>query len=82
MNISNKFLEFEPVVRELAASIGMAAIRIDSPFHAEQWITPATWMLLSAVPERLADLATRATPAGPRGALWTDDYANVLAILR
>jgi hypothetical protein len=82
MNISNKFLDFEPVVRALADSVGMEAIRLDSPYHPEEWITPATWMLLSAKPERLAELSTHASPAEQPGALWTDDYANVMAILR
>ena len=60
----------------------MNAIRIDSPYQPEQWITPATWMLLSVNPEVLADLASQASPAAAPGALWTDDYANVMAILR
>ena len=87
VNISNKFLDFESVVRALGAANGMHAIRIDSPYDLEGGITAAQWMLLSAKPGTFDALASKATPA-PAGspdsgaALWTDDYANVLSILR
>jgi spermidine synthase len=82
VNISNKFLDFEPVVRALAADNGMNAIRIDSNYHPEEWITPAAWMLLSGNTELLAALESQASPAAATGSLWTDDYANVMSILR
>jgi hypothetical protein len=85
VNISNKFLDFEPVVRKLAAAIGMEAIEIDSPNRLDQGIAAAEWMLLSSQPGLFAALASKAQPVSPAAddaALWTDDYANVLATIR
>jgi spermidine synthase len=85
VNISNKFLNFESVVRNLGTATGMRAVRIDSPYDFSGGTTAAQWKLLSAQPgtfDALASKATPAPPADPGAALWTDDYANVLSILR
>ena len=86
VNISNKFLDFEPVVRSIGAATGLNAIRIESAYDLDIGIAAAVWMLLSPRAEVLGPLAEKASPAPaepPRAtALWTDDYANVLSIVR
>jgi hypothetical protein len=87
VNVTNKFLEFEPVVRRIGEASGMSAIRIDSQTDLKTGISGAAWMLLSAQPGALEPLADKARPAPPpprepARMLWTDDYANVLSIVR
>jgi hypothetical protein len=84
VNVTNKFLEFEPVVRRIGEATGMSAIRIDSANDLALGVSGAAWMLLCAQPAVLDPLAGRARPAPPDRArtLWTDDYANVLSIVR
>ncbi|HKA15065.1 MAG TPA: fused MFS/spermidine synthase [Myxococcota bacterium] len=85
VNISNKFLDFEQVVRSVGGAAGMDAIRIDSAYDLDIGIAGAIWMLLAPQPGLLAPLAEKASPAPaepPRTAMWTDDYANVLSIVR
>ncbi len=86
VNISNKFLEFEPVVRRIGEATGMNAIRIDSAYDLNVGLTAAAWMLLSAQPGLFDPLADKARPAPEPSdrarRLWTDDYANVLSIVR
>ena len=87
VNVSNKFLEFEPVVRRIAEATELTAVRIDSAYDLKTGLTAATWMLLSPQPDLFDPLAAKAKPAPadpPDRArmLWTDDYANVLSIVR
>jgi hypothetical protein len=85
VNISNKFLDFEPVVRKIGDATGLTAIRIDSANDLKVGASAAVWMLLCAQPNLLDPLVAKASPAPatPPGAtaLWTDDYANVMSIL-
>jgi hypothetical protein len=84
VHISNKFLAFEPVVRRVGEAAGLHAIHIVSDYDFEMGATSAEWTLLAAKPETLAPLAAKGRPpAAPpaENALWTDDYANVMAIL-
>ena len=85
VNITNKFLDFEPVVRRIGVETGLTAIRFDSPYRFDVGVSAAIWMLLSSQPGAFDALAERATPPAEvpaRTALWTDDYANVLSIVR
>ena len=87
VNVSNKFLEFEPVVRRIGEATGLTAVRIDSPYDLHVGLTGATWMLLTSQPGLFDPLAAKASPApavaaNPARTLWTDDYANVLSIVR
>ena len=87
VNVSNKFLEFEPVVRRIGEVTGLSAVRIDSDYDFKIGVTAATWMLLTAQPGLFDPLAEKARPApadppNPARTLWTDDYANVISIVR
>jgi hypothetical protein len=86
VNITNKFLDFEPVVRALGGAIGLSAIRINSNTDMRIGVSGASWMLLCGQPGVLDPIAGRASPApegpSPATAMWTDDYANVLSIIR
>jgi hypothetical protein len=87
VNISNKYLDFESVVRRIGEVAGLTVVRIDSAYDLDIGVTAATWMLLTAQPGLFDPLAAKVTPApahppDPARALWTDDYANVISIVR
>ncbi len=79
-------LVFEPVIRRLAAHLGMESARIDSPGETdEDWGT--SWMLLARNGKflRLPPLAGAATvdhASYDHIRLWTDDYTSLLPILQ
>jgi hypothetical protein len=88
VHISNQHLDLRPVVRNLAAHFRLHAALIS--FKAAPhpwWWYPADWVLLTKNRELLDCVPIRqATNApeedGPRGRLWTDDYASLLTLLK
>src|SRR5262245_30053791 len=88
VHISNAFLDLSPVVANLAADAGLSA-RYSA--LAEPTITPAaelsSWVVLARTSETLAAFETIQPPwpvlePDPSVDLWTDDYTNVLQVLR
>ncbi len=87
VNISNKYLNLEPVMERAAASLGKTAYvyRYDPPDDSFlcfscSWaliMDPATW---AAHPELKQD-ATLLRPGRPFR-VWTDDFSNLLGILK
>jgi hypothetical protein len=86
IHISNKHLDLEPVVRKLAAHAGLTAVKIhgmgDNLFDYD-----SDWMLMSPDPATLKSNLIRSaiTPANLSGRdvpLWTDDYSDLIRILR
>lgn len=92
MHISNRYLNLQPVVANLAASLGMVCvIRDDSYITAEQAKQTgregAVWVVLAPSMEQLEPLS-RTAPAqwliaegDPGAAVWTDEYSHVLGAL-
>jgi SAM-dependent methyltransferase len=86
VNVSNRYFDLSLQVYRLAEAFGLQAMKIEDRGDALQSYD-SIWMLL-ARDRRLLDapaLATReaAAPAIPAGLrLWTDDYSNLLQILR
>lgn len=89
VHISNRYLGLRPVVAAAAASLGLAALAQDDSPDAEETArkaTPSEWV---AVAREAADLdflrgdprwETATPPPGFRP--WTDDFSNVLDVLR
>lgn len=86
IHISNQYLDLGPVVWQLAAFYGRPAVLIHSPKDENQLLSAATWVLVTNNVEFLASPAiTGATqPIQPRTGLrlWTDDYNNLLQVIR
>ncbi len=87
LHISNRELDLAPVVAALAQATGQTALRVvDVPNAPLRHVTTSDWVLLTATAHTASlrhDL--------PGGALlqpdpavrgWTDDYSNLLAVLR
>ncbi len=85
IHISNRALDLEPVVARLAEHYGLHSGLIHAPEHGTS-VLESDWILLSYDPAILAtpEIASSARPLKmPEGApLWTDQYSNLLSVLR
>jgi len=85
VNISNRNVDLEGVVRRLAAEFGLAAVEVEGARSADgaQW--HSLWALLTRdraflrVPEVAA--ASRPLPANAPAPLWTDDHSSLLDVV-
>ena len=84
-HVTNRYLDLVPVVQALAEAQGLAAILIRD--NTKDGMTSTSdWVLLSDDPASLSKpaLAGFATPIEPRQdwRLWTDDFNNLLQVLK
>ena len=85
VHISNKFVDLKPVLAAVSHALNKRAVETQSKLTTEGAVF-ATWVLIGNGPDSfrrlppnmMGDLAVSAT--GPR--LWTDDYSNVLQLLK
>jgi hypothetical protein len=88
-NISNWHLTFSPVLARLAQDAGLAALWQREPSDAGSWKTgkfPSEWFVIARDRRDFGALVTDArwkVPTVPAGTpLWTDDFSNILSVLR
>lgn len=86
VHISNRYLDLEPVVDELARHFGLRAASI-SDDGAEWWSYGSTWILVSKNRALLDDPEIREATDEPPKTLrppvrWTDDHASLYEILK
>jgi spermidine synthase len=88
LNITNRYLDFDPVIAALAADAGIAArVREHDATRDEErrGAYSSTWAVLARSERDLgaiaADPGWRRPRSGP-GGLWTDDFSNVVRRLR
>ena len=83
-HISNRFVDFAPLLWEMADHFKMQAALIESKGEPEWGIFSASWMLMTYNEDILSgtELAQAATPRYPAAVpLWTDDYSSLLPLL-
>jgi SAM-dependent methyltransferase len=87
LHVTTRHLDLGPLVLGLARQAEKLAFEIRSAADEEQGLLDARWILVTSELERLArpriraagqDLAGLARPIRP----WTDDYSNLLQVLR
>jgi hypothetical protein len=89
-HISNRYMDLVPVVDRLAAELKLTAfLRHDaelSDVERSEGREPSTWAIVAPRPERLASFHNKSGWQPLRGdlngELWTDQYSNVLKVLR
>jgi hypothetical protein len=86
VHISNRHLDLVPVVWSLADYFGLSRVIIADPGNYEE-TSPSLWVLLARLPALLADpeIASRARYMEgyvSHVRLWTDDYSNLIQILK
>jgi len=88
LHISNRYLDLAPVIAAIAQAQGLtAAIQHFKPdAHEDTWkSTASTWVIAARQRSELQGLLATGRweePAGRPGPLWTDDYSNVVRILK
>jgi hypothetical protein len=86
VHISSNYFDLQPAVRSVAEELGLHALFVAAP-RSEKGFWPAKWMLLSENEAFIADphiqQALRVRPPSERRVpVWTDDHANLLALLK
>jgi spermidine synthase len=87
VHISNRYLNLEPVVANLAKEFGYATVTVEDSNTAEEWwIYTSTWVLLSKNKPVIEAIASVSTPEAKEQShkpvpLWTDDYASLIPIM-
>ncbi len=85
VHITSSYVDLRSVVAALAAASGKSALLVETSASAERKLSQAAWILVSRNREFLQEVARRhgaafLESAGRRP--WTDQYSNVLSILR
>jgi hypothetical protein len=85
VNISNRYLDLEPVVSQAAKEIGWTGVTVTDDGSLETFYTSSTWMILSPKPEffrhpNFQDTEVTSMAIRPGIKPWTDDYSNIAQI--
>ncbi|MEJ1127890.1 fused MFS/spermidine synthase [Variovorax sp. CCNWLW225] len=85
-HVSNRYLELAPVVARIAALKGVHAVLVSDDAKESKWLNSTDWVLVARDPAALAREPLRgaaspiALPANTRP--WTDDFNNLLGVLK
>ena len=89
-HISNRYLDLQPLLAGLSAHSGLTAfgqLQVVAGAEDGRERSSAQWVALARHPGSLEPLAhdgrwTRLDAGRPPGLVWTDDYSNILSVLR
>lgn len=85
-HISNRYLDLNGVVRQLADTIGWQAVRVIDDPAEDSYLYRSDWVVLTRNERLLQALRTEAkaedVPAVPGRRPWTDDYNNLFEVLK
>jgi spermidine synthase len=90
VNITNRYLDLEPVLAALAQDLGLTALKRDHRDISAPELTAGTaasrWIALARQSEDLASLSKdygwQAIASPANFPLWTDDFSNLLQVIR
>ena len=87
VNISNRYLDLEPIMAQAAKQMGWTGVIVYDEGNSESYYVSNTWVLLSKSPAvfnhpNFQDGSTAALQVRQEKRVWTDDYSNILQILR
>jgi len=87
INISNRYLDLEPIVAQAAKEIGWTGVVVYDEGDSEPYYVSNTWIVLAKSPEIFSNATFQDAniyQLQPREGfrLWTDDYSNIIQILR
>ncbi len=82
-HISNRYFHLEPVLANLAQEAGWACrIRNDLKGDDKTKRFPSIWLIMAESPAHLTDFIAMDARPDPSLQPWTDDFSNVLQILK
>jgi spermidine synthase len=87
VNISNRYLDLEPIMAQAAQEMGWSGVVVYDEGNSEPYYVSNTWVLLSKSPAVFSDPtfqdgSTSMLQARKGFRTWTDDYSNIIQILR
>ena len=89
VNVSNRYLDLDRVLGDHARDAGLTCFagNLDAPLaDGIEEANASAWVALARTREDLGEVGTRGLwrtcPIGPRSHTWTDDYSNILSVLR
>jgi spermidine synthase len=85
LNISNRYLDLEPLLLGLAREKGMAArIRRDPDYDPATAKFASSWVVMSRNENALGEILNdpRWRPLKGRAVVWTDDFSNILDLMK
>jgi len=87
VHVSNRYLDLAPVVARNALDLRKAAIEVNDDGEDEDYLSESDWILVASDSATFADPLfhfIRINPAKVRPGLrpWTDDYSNLVQILK
>lgn len=86
VHISNRHLDLEPVVGNLAADLGLVARVNDDDDERQPGQYSSTWVVVVRNEARLGPLAKskqwKSIPWDEEAGIWTDDFSNILSVSR
>ena len=85
VHISNRHLDLAPVVADAAAFLHYDAREVLTDDDDDRYCFNTRWVLISAAPrffDRPQFEASLRPPPNPALRPWTDDYSNILSVLK
>ena len=80
-HVSNRHLDLEPVVGRLADELNLSAVA-SSYFPSDSDGAPTQYVVVARDQSQLSELGNNWTPARLGTELWTDEFSNLLGVLR
>jgi SAM-dependent methyltransferase len=82
IHVTNKHLDLAPVVSRVASHAGARALLIHNSSDEMNKIHFSSWMIVTKNAELSKQLQYLSSPIRKTAPLWTDDYSNLLRIMR
>jgi hypothetical protein len=87
VHVSNRYLALEPVVARNALDLGKVAIEVNDDGEDEDYLSESDWVLVSSdrapfTSSLLRGPGIKLAKPRPRFRAWTDDYSNLIQILK
>jgi len=87
VNISNRYLDLAPVIAQPMAEMGWQGMVVDDDGTEEPFYDGSTWVLLTRAPEIFGNASftssgAKRLVAKPGFHAWTDDFSNMIQILK
>ena len=87
VHISNRYLNLEPVVSQAMADIGWSGVKVEDEGEEQPFYSGSTWTVLSRSPDFFKSQYFKATGVArlkPTQGFkaWTDDFSNLITILK
>jgi hypothetical protein len=82
IHVTNKHLRLAPVVKKLAGVYGARSMMIVNTRDDLSKINDSSWVIVTKSPDLAGKLEYLSSPIRGDVPVWTDDYSNLLSVLR